>query len=266
MEEVNPSQTADENIRRMAFRPNATLRTDFDEMFKDVITKRPRMVAKVLETLTDGPLTMSEIAGRINAGAGGNVSSALEQLIEAGMVARDVGKNPETGAEIRERRYRLRDNYTRFFLKCVRPASETIDDGSFLFTRLSRLDEWETVKGFAFENLIVNHYAELLPYLHLEDSLIYSAAPYRKNGAKGVGYQIDLLLQTKRSQCVVEIKRRTSIKKSIIDEVAAKIAKMKKSPGMSIRAALVYDGNLAETVPSDGYFDAIIPFRRLLGI
>ena len=264
--EVNPSQTADENIRRMAFRPNATLRTDFDEMFKDVITKRPRMVAKVLETLTDGPLTMSEIAGRINAGAGGNVSSALEQLIEAGMVARDVGKNPETGAEIRERRYRLRDNYTRFFLKCVRPASETIDDGSFLFTRLSRLDEWETVKGFAFENLIVNHYAELLPYLHLEDSLIYSAAPYRKNGAKGVGYQIDLLLQTKRSQCVVEIKRRTSIKKSIIDEVAAKIAKMKKSPGMSIRAALVYDGNLAETVPSDGYFDAIIPFRRLLGI
>ena len=45
-----------------------------------------------------------------------------------------------------------------------------------------------------------------------------------------------------------------------------KIAKMKKSPGMSIRAALVYDGNLAETVPSDGYFDAIIPFRRLLGI
>jgi len=84
--------------------------------------------------------------------------------------------------------------------------------------------------------------------------------------SNGVGYQIDLLLQTKRSQCVVEIKRRTSIKKSIIDEVAAKIAKMKKSPGMSIRAALVYDGNLAETVPSDGYFDAIIPFRRLLGI
>lgn len=33
LEEVNPSQTADENIRRMAFRPNATLRTDFDETF-----------------------------------------------------------------------------------------------------------------------------------------------------------------------------------------------------------------------------------------
>lgn len=266
LEEVNPSQTADENIRRMAFRPNAILRTDFDEMFKDVIAKRPRMVARVLEALTDGPLTMSEIAGRINVGAGGNVSSALEQLIEAGMVARDVGKNPETGAEIRERRYRLRDNYTRFFLKCIRPAAETIDDGSFSFNRLSRLEEWGVVKGFAFENLIVNHYAELLPYLHLEDSLIYSAAPYRKGGTKGVGYQIDLLLQTKRSQCVVEIKRRASIKKNIIDEVAAKIAKMRRSADMSIRAALVYDGDLAETVVADGYFDAVVPFGRLLGI
>lgn len=266
LEEVNPSLNADENIRRMAFRPNSILRRDFDEMFRDVITKRPRMVAKVLETLVDGPLTMSEIAARIAAGVGGNVSAALEQLVESGMVTRDVGKNPETGVEIRERRYRLSDNYTRFYLKCVRPAADTIDDGSFAFSRLSRLEEWERQKGFAFENLIVNHYTELLPHLHLEDALVYSAAPYRKSGSKGVGYQIDLLLQTKRSQCVVEIKRKATIKKTVIDEVASKVSRLKRSEGCSVRAALVYDGELAETIPADGYFDAIISFRRLLGI
>ena len=266
LEEVNPSLSADENIGRMAFRPNSTLRCDFDEMFRDVITKRPRMVAKVLEALVDGPLTMSEIASKVEAGAGGNISSALEQLVEAGMVARDVGKNPETGAEIRERRYRLSDNYSRFYLKCVRPARETIDDGTFAFSKLARLDDWEGVKGFAFENLIVNHYAELLPHLHLDEALVYSAAPYRKGGPKGVGYQIDLLLQTKRSQCVVEIKRRKVIKKGIIDEVAAKVGKLKHADGCSVRAALVYDGDLAETVPADGYFDAIVSFRRLIGM
>ena len=68
------------------------------------------------------------------------------------------------------------------------------------------------------------------------------------------------------SQCVVEIKRRSSIKKTIVDEVAAKIARMKRAPNVSVRAALVYDGNLAESILSDGYFDAIIPFRRLLGV
>lgn len=266
LEEVNPSQSVDDNIRRMAFRPDSTLRRDFDEMFKDVITKRPRMVAMVLEALVDGPMTMSEISGAISVGAGGNVSAALDQLVEAGLVSRDIGMNPETGDEIRERRYRLSDNYVRFYLKCIQPAAKTIDAGTFRYSRLARFEEWNAVKGFAFENLIVNHYGELLPYLHLGESHVYSAAPYRKNGSKGKGLQIDLLIQTRRSQCVVEIKRKNTIGRGIVDEVAEKIRRLKHAPDSSVRAALVYEGELAETVPADGYFDAIIPFRRLLGM
>ena len=266
LEEVNPSQSVDDNIRRMAFRPDSTLRRDFDEMFKDVIAKRPRMVAMVLEALVDGPMTMSEISGAISVGAGGNVSAALDQLVEAGLVSRDIGMNPETGDEIRERRYRLSDNYVRFYLKCIQPAAKTIDAGTFRYSRLARFEEWNAVKGFAFENLIVNHYGELLPYLHLGESHVYSAAPYRKNGPKGKGLQIDLLIQTRRSQCVVEIKRKNTIGRGIVDEVAEKIRRLKHAPDSSVRAALVYEGELAETVPADGYFDAIIPFRRLLGM
>lgn len=33
-----------------------------------------------------------------------------------------------------------------------------------------------------------------------------------------------------------------------------------------IRTALVYDGHLAPIVEADGYFDAIVPFRALLGL
>ena len=93
-----------------------------------------------------------------------------------------------------------------------------------------------------------------------------SAAPYRKNGPKGKGFQIDLLIQTRRTQCVVEIKRKNTIGRGIVDEVAEKVRRLKHAPASSVRAALVYDGELAETVPADGYFDAIIPFRRLLGM
>ena len=266
LEEVNPSLSAEENIRQMAFRHDSILRLDYDEMFKDVITKRPRMVATVLESLADGPLTMSEIACKISAGAGGNISSALDQLVESGLVSRDVGRNPETGDEIRERRYRLSDNYVRFYLKCIRPSIRTIDDGSFRLKKLKHLEAWDTVARLAFENLVVNHYPELLPHLHLDESLIYSVAPYRKAGPKGRGYQIDLLLQTKRSQCVIEVKRKNNIDKRIIDEVASKVAKLKRPENTSVRAALVYDGELAETVPADGYFDAIISSRKLLGL
>ena len=36
--------------------------------------------------------------------------------------------------------------------------------------------------------------------------------------------------------------------------------------GASIRTALVYSGELAPSVEAAGYFDAIVSFRRLLGL
>ena len=43
LEELSTAATANENIRNMAFRPHAILRTDFEEMFSDVITRQPTM-------------------------------------------------------------------------------------------------------------------------------------------------------------------------------------------------------------------------------
>ena len=77
---------------------------------------------------------------------------------------------------------------------------------------------------------------------------------------------LHLLIQTRRSLCVVEIKRKGSISKGVVDEVAQKVARLKRPKDCSVRAALVYDGKLPPTVSADGYFDAIIPFSALLGL
>ena len=45
-----------------------------------------------------------------------------------------------------------------------------------------------------------------------------------------------------------------------------RIASLPLRSGMSARPVLVYDGNLSRTVEGDGYFDAIIPARKLLGL
>ena len=75
-----------------------------------------------------------------------------------------------------------------------------------------------------------------------------------------------LLLQTKHNNYVVEIKRRREIGKEIIDEVDRKLKKLSTPRGKSARPVLVYDGHLAPVVEVDGYFDAIVPFRELLGL
>ena len=269
LQEIDPALSADENIRLLAYSPNSVLRVDFDDMFTDVITDQPLFTGKVLRTLVDGPKTVTEIAVELAIEKGGRISDAMDRLTEAGLVSPDAGRNPETGAEVRERRYRLRDNYARYYLKLIEPVKDMIDAGAYRFTSLAKLESWNAVMGLAFENLVVNNYVELLPHLHLGSACVTSAAPYRKGGtrgSKGVGFQVDLLVQTEGNIGLVEIKRKREIDKGIIAEVDAKVKKIARPDGVSIRTALVYDGALSAFVETNGYFDAIVPFRKLLGL
>ena len=268
LKEIDPGASASANLARLAFRPNSILRIDFDEMFSDVITKLPTLSGKIIRALVSGPLSVSETAAAVNVGKGGKIGEALEQLEEAGLVSSDAGKNPETGKDSREVKYRLKDNYSRFYLRYIEPKKTIIDDEAYRFVSLEALDGWDTIMGLQFENLVINHYPELLDSLHVGNSLIESAAPYsrRRKGDGAEGLQIDLLLQTRYSNYVIEIKRKHEIGREVIDEVERKLEKLSMPRGKSSRTALIYDGILAPLVETDGYFDAIIPFRQLLGL
>ncbi|MBQ3290157.1 MAG: hypothetical protein IJH50_12155 [Kiritimatiellae bacterium] len=271
LEEIDPALSAAENIRRLCFLPNSLLRTDFDEMFNDVITQEQDFSAKVVRCLADGAKTAAEVSRELRLEKGGRVSAALARLEEAGLVSADVSVNPETGKPAREVRYRLRDNYSRFYIKYIEPVKKVIDSGAFELATLDALEGIDSVLGLAFENLVVNNCRELIPMLNLKGSLITSAAPYRRRsgtaGSRGKkGCQVDLLVQTRRTVCVVEIKRRREIDRGIIREVDEKVRAIARPTGVSARAALVYSGHLSPVVEADGYFDAIVPFRRLLGL
>lgn len=71
-------------------------------MFTDVITKQPSFTAKVLRTLVDGPCSLTEIADKLGVAKSSNITDSIVQLIESGLLSVDAGKNPVTGASIRE--------------------------------------------------------------------------------------------------------------------------------------------------------------------
>ena len=269
LEELTTANGANENIRSMAFRPKSILRTDFDEMFQDVITRQPTMCARIIRLLVADSMSSAEIAGKLDIDRNGNVNKALQQLEESGLVACDEGKNPETGENLREKRYRLKDNYCRFYLKYIEPEKVVIDKGQYKLGTLDQLEGWDTVKGLAFENLVVNNCAMLCPLLGIGKATITSVAPYRRAGARNgtrCGLQVDLLLQTRRTAYIIEVKRKHEIGREVIGEMEEKVRLLPRRSGVSVRTALVYEGHLAPIVEADGYFDAIIPFRRLLGI
>ena len=269
LEELTTESGANENIRAMAFRPKSILRTDFDEMFQDVITRQPTMCAKIIRLLVDDSMSAAKIATALDIDRNGNVNKALQQLEEAGLVSCDEGKNPETGGILREKHYRLKDNYCRFYLKYIEPEKDIIDKGQYELGSLDQLEGWNSVKGLAFENLVVNNSAMLRSLLGIGKATITSVAPYRRSGSRDgtrSGLQVDLLLQTRRTAYLIEVKRKLEIGREVIGEMEEKVRLLPRRRGVSVRTALIYEGHLAPIVEADGYFDAIIPFRLLLGI
>ena len=241
-------------------------------LFSQVFGEESVLKQKILRTLIDGPRTCIEVAEALDVERGGSLSETLETLVDAGFATKDEGYNPETGKKARTVKYRLSDNYTRFYLKYVLPHETEILSGTYLPDTLESLPGWDSILGLQFENLVVNNFKELVKPLHLEGVPVLSAVPYEKRAAKGQGkgngkgLQIDLLVQTRKSAYVVEVKRKRHIGESIEDEVAKKVARLRHPQGMSIRTALVYEGELAPVVRGNGYFDAIISAADLLGI
>jgi len=265
LEEVRPSLTVDENVRRMCFIKQGLLFREFDETFSDVFGTRAEKRKAVLEVLAQGPMMASDIAERLGGIANGHLTRTLAELEYAGFVARETNLNAATGKRSRMERYRICDNYTRFYLHFIEPNRAAIGSGLFRYSSMEQMRGWDVQLGYQFENLIVNHVCDLFRHLGIERSLVLSAAPYLQRGTKrGEGCQIDLLIQMRRTVYAVEIKRRREIGAEIMDEIAEKVRRLKVAPGVSVRTALVYDGRLSPRIEAEHGFDVIVPASRLL--
>ena len=265
LEEVRPELSVDENFRRLCFLPRSLLFREFDETFSAVLGDRVASRGRILRLLLEKSLTTSELAAKESKTANGGYAKALRDLRYAGFVEEESGISPLTGKACKEVRYRVKDNYARFYLKTIEPRASAIKTGLFEFASLEQLNGWDTILGLQFQNLILNRVNDLFPHLGLERSLVLSAAPYVQNETlRNKGCQIDLLIQTARTLLVVEIKRQRQIKHGIIDEVAEKVRRLRFDPRLSVRTALVYEGELAQSVPADRYFDFIVPAEKLL--
>ena len=265
LEEVRPSLSVDENIRRMCFLPDGILFREFDETFNQVFGRKAKLRGKILRELADGPKSVAEIAAEHGAAVSGAFSLTLDDLCKAGYVTREEGQNPLTGKTIRKAHFRVSDNYVRFYLHYIEPRRAAIQRGLFEFSSVEQLPGLQSFFGFQFENLILNHVNDLFPLLGIEKSLVISAFPYFQSATKRQrGCQIDLLIQTQRTLIVVEIKRKREIGYEVVDDVSEKVSRLVHEKSLSVRTALVYDGHLSPRVEADRFFDFLIPADKLL--
>lgn len=266
LEEFDPDQTAEQNIERLCFCSSGLLFNEFDLIFHDIFSRRAATCRDIMATLTDGAKTVTEVSEALGKDKGGSLSAVLEDLESAGFLHKDASFSPDTAMTMpRKVRFRILDNYIRFYLKVIEPVAEQIKKGIYQMSPLETLQAWDTIMGLQFENLILNNQTLLIERIGLGNVPVLNAGPYfQSSTTKLPGCQIDLLLRTKSAVYVFEIKFRKSIGDSVIDDVREKVKRLNVDPSLSVRTGLIYQGDLDPKIAKTDYFDHLVPFGDLL--
>lgn len=267
LEEININLSAEENIKRLCFLPEGILFSEFDRIFTDIFSRRAPIYKAIVTALGKGRKTLSEVSEALGKERNGHLSDHMGDLVASGFVAEETSYFLKNAKESRRVKYRLRDNYLRFYLKYIEPKKHRIQQGLMdpLELDLATFVDWETIMGFQFENLVLNNIPEVLKRLSINGNRVKSASPYYQKKTEGHGAcQIDLLIQTQYTLHVCEIKFRKVIGREVIQEVEEKIEKLSIPKSLSVRPVLIYAGELQSVVQDEGYFDAQVSFGELL--
>lgn len=266
LEEIDTTESAEATIKRLCFEPEGMLFLEFDQIFSAIFTRRAGAYAEILRILSSGSHGLTEIAKESGNERSGHLSSYLADLELSGFIRKDTVYIPGNARKTRLQRYRLADNYTRFYLRYIENKHNTIKQGLYKrHTSLASIIRWDVILGLQFENLVLDNIQTLFPLLHIEPATIMSAAPYfQRKTLRHKACQIDLLIQTKHTLYVCEIKCRLKIGAEITTELQEKIARLKPPGTLSVRTVLIYQGVIDQALQKEGYFDWIVSFKDML--
>jgi AAA+ ATPase superfamily predicted ATPase len=267
LEFINPDKSAEDNIRAICFSPNAPLLNEFERIFSDIFGKRSAIYKKIITCLITGPGTQEEILASCGRSKTGDFSDYLSDLEMAGFVSRDFTWHLKDGKTSKLSRYRLKDNYVRFYLKYILPNKTKIEKGVFKKTSVTTLPAWESIISLQFENLVLNHDECITELLGIPtEEIVFSNPYFQKKSKTHAGCQIDLLIQTKfNCLYVCEIKfSKAELTASVIDEVQQKIDRLNIPGNFSYRPVLIHANGVSTNVINSGYFVKIIDFGQLL--
>lgn len=263
LEEIAPKNPAEENIRRICFEKEGFLFTEFNDIFSDLFSKKSARYKEIVQQLVDGPLDFMQIVESLDRTRGGDISEYLNDLCESGFVSRDYVWKIKDGSLSRLSRFRLSDNYVRFYLKYIEPHQHQIENGTFKKLPAA----WSSIQGLQFENLVLNNKERLLQILQIPPESVIAAGPFFQTAtASKAGCQIDLLIETKFNNLYLgEIKfEKQPLGLSIVHEVKEKIDRLKIPKGFSIRPFLIHVNGVGDAVVESEFFSDIIDFGKFL--
>ncbi len=267
LEQIRPNLSAEQNIRNLCFTKGGLLVKEFEEIFSDVFSKSNAQHKEIVKCLADGPKDLLQICKELKKHLGGTYTKHLNDLVKAGFVQRDFTWHLQDGKEGKLSRYRLSDNYLRFYLKYIAPNQAKIDRGTFTSSMLASLPAWDCVMALQFENLVSHNRKILWKMIGVPlEEIVMDGPFFQKPAARREGCQVDYMIQTRfNTLYVCEVKfSKNSIGMPVIEEVEQKIKRLKVPKRFSVRPVLIHVNGVEDTVLDQSYFDKVIDFSQLL--
>jgi uncharacterized protein len=263
LEEMNPALSADVNIQRMCFTREGLLFKEFDLIFHDLFSTRDKTYREIVAALVNGPLDLEDLYTALGVGKTGKIGEYSADLVQAGFLSRDYTWDLKTADESKHSKFRLSDNYLRFYLKYIQPNRGRVERGT-----LSRLPNIDGILGLQFENVVLKNRLAVFRQLHLDpNDVLYDNPFFQRKTLRSKGCQIDYLIQTRQKTLYVcEIKfSKNTVPPAVVSEVKEKIARISLPRHMSYQPVLIHAGAIADGIAEEEYFAATIDFGELMG-
>ena len=267
LEAIDPKLTAEDNVLDLCFSKEGLLFNEFDRIFHDLFSRRSETYKDIAMALADKhSLTQADICKEIHRGNGRVMSKYLKDLVEAGFLSADFTWDIKSGKVSKLRKYRLSDNYLRFYLKYIYPNKERVLKKKFKKTSLHSAVPWELILGLQFENLVIHNSDEVFDRLNIRlEDYTYDGPFFQNKSRDRKGCQIDYLIQTKNTLYICEIKfSKNPLGVSIIEEVQKKINRISVPRLFSVRPVLIHVGGVTDEVLYRDYFDKMIDWTELI--
>jgi AAA+ ATPase superfamily predicted ATPase len=267
LEEIQTNLPAEENIKNLCFDKSGLLFDEFNHIFTDIFSKRSEIYKRIVQSISDGYYEHDDICKKLNIEKSGILSRYLEELVLSGFIRRDYTWHLKNRKISKLSRYRISDNYLRFYLNYISPNREQIEKGRFEHKSLTSMPGWEGMMGLQFENLVLHNRNKIIELLQINpNDVVYDNPFFQNKTQRQEGCQIDYMIQTRFDTLYIcEVKfSKQPIKMSVISQVREKIKKLKVPRHISRRPVLIHVNGITENVLDSEFFSDVVNFGDLL--
>jgi uncharacterized protein len=260
LERIDPASSADANIHRLCLRREGFLFREFDLLFNDLFQKK-QFYRRLIAAVAEKPLDLEDIYRKLNVEKAGYISKCIQDLIEAGFLARHYTWSVKTGGPAKRSLIRVIDNYTRFYFRCIKPNKAAVERGAVRLPAGS-----EGILGLQFENVILKNRPSVWKKLGISaDDIVFDNPYWQTATHKTRGCQIDYMIQCRNNTVYAcEIKfSKSPLQRAVISEVDRKIRSIAKPRNYTFRPVLIHVNGVDDSALEERYFDTVIDFGEL---